>query len=181
MIATLQELDQVRKSQSMAAPLLPRRKRLWVRDGKKCHWCGCPTRMIEQQYRDQATVDHIIPTYKGGSNDDSNMVSACHVCNQRRNKEDQMGHPEGFLLKKNWAPTLTIVPSPAPADSKPPKKKVFPVVNTYQDQRDQALKEIKRLHGLIKDLEIERDAAVGMTLRRFIFRKIKAWIDRQEF
>ena len=50
-------------------PLKPRREILWLQEGKKCHWCGRPTRLVEGDSGDQATIDHVIPRYKGGSND----------------------------------------------------------------------------------------------------------------
>lgn len=48
----------------------------------------------------RATIDHIIPRGKGGTNDPSNMVSACNRCNSRRNYEDHCGLPEGSMLGK---------------------------------------------------------------------------------
>jgi 5-methylcytosine-specific restriction endonuclease McrA len=33
-------------------------------------------------------VDHIVPLYKGGTNDDSNLVAACHDCNQGKGIKD---------------------------------------------------------------------------------------------
>lgn len=84
-------------------PLKPRRERLWLAAGKMCHWCGCPTRLVEGDDKDQATVDHVIPRFKGGSNKDTNVVSSCRDCNGRRNHEDMLGLPEGALLgNKNW-------------------------------------------------------------------------------
>lgn len=80
-------------------PTPPRRELLWIREGKKCHWCGRPTRLTAQPDPDQATTEHIIPRYKGGSNDEENLVSACRECNGRRNSEDMKGLPEGTLLK----------------------------------------------------------------------------------
>ncbi len=47
---------------------------------------------------DEATIDHIIPRVRGGSDEDSNVVSACHACNYRRNQEDIQGLPDGSLL-----------------------------------------------------------------------------------
>lgn len=75
-----------------------KREYLWIQAGKKCHWCGCATRLVNDNAWDKATVDHVIPRYKGGTNDPSNLVSACNRCNNRRNHEDHMGLPEGSLL-----------------------------------------------------------------------------------
>ena len=60
------------------------RKRLWQAGKKnggtpKCHWCG-------EEFRNQrdATLDHVIPLSKGGSNGANNCVLACNGCNSRR-------------------------------------------------------------------------------------------------
>lgn len=45
-----------------------RRRRIRERDGYKCQYCGSPF-MLE--------VDHHIPTSRGGSDNDDNLVTAC--------------------------------------------------------------------------------------------------------
>ena len=40
-----------------------------------CYWCGDP-------YAN--TRDHLTPTSRGGSDDTSNIVLACHSCNARK-------------------------------------------------------------------------------------------------
>lgn len=80
-----------------------KRRRLWHREGKVCHWCRKPTRYGRNGWKDAkawdiATNDHVIPRYKGGRNDDDNLVSACRRCNNRRAYEDTLGLPEGSLL-----------------------------------------------------------------------------------
>lgn len=93
----------------MASPhsgkLVPsRREVLWLREDRVCHWCQQPTSYVTGTAWDAATVDHILPVYKGGTNDESNLVSACRLCNDRRNYEDQMGLPEGVLLGRYPVP-----------------------------------------------------------------------------
>lgn len=44
-----------------------------------CHWCKMT--FVEIQ---QATIDHVIPLSRGGSNGDDNLVLACEPCNSRR-------------------------------------------------------------------------------------------------
>jgi hypothetical protein len=75
-----------------------KRELLWLREGRVCHWCRKPTRFANGCAWDTATIDHILPRYKGGTNDESNLVSACSLCNGRRSYEDQMGLPDGSLL-----------------------------------------------------------------------------------
>lgn len=89
-------------------------KRLAERDGMTCHWCGT---WVEDQktlsrpyWRESkhggytipgevwgfvlchtATVDHIIPKSRGGTNDLDNLVIACYPCNTGRG-----------AARKNW-------------------------------------------------------------------------------
>lgn len=81
-------------------PLPPRREYLWLKEGKKCHWCGSPTRLVADLVWDQATIEHIIPRGRGGTSEEENLTSSCFRCNQRRNYEDLMGFPDGSLLGK---------------------------------------------------------------------------------
>lgn len=143
-----------------------RRKRLWLAGGKKCHWCQSPTRLSDDHAWDAATVEHIIPRYRGGTNDDDNLVSACNRCNNRRNHEDILKLPEGALLgqykvnsKNPQPPPNHSNPSPNMGrGSLPPKhvaltkddkKALMAKMNksgpTHLEQRDQALKEIAKL------------------------------------
>jgi 5-methylcytosine-specific restriction endonuclease McrA len=85
--------------------------RLWEAQGRRCHWCGCETILTRHNVPNQATEDHVIPRGRGGSNEESNVVSACLKCNARRCKEDNMGHREGHLLNKNWTRPFTAVSS----------------------------------------------------------------------
>lgn len=49
-----------------------------------CFWCGRPMGF------DDATVDHLIPRVKGGSNHLTNLVLSCDPCNQSRSVAMQM-------------------------------------------------------------------------------------------
>lgn len=40
-----------------------------------CFYCGDPL---------ASTVDHLIPTARGGTDDQRNLTSACHMCNSRK-------------------------------------------------------------------------------------------------
>jgi len=115
----------------------------------------------EPEAWDRATVDHVIPSAAGGCDDESNLVSACRLCNCRRGYEYQKGLPEGAMLGK-WKPNGTSISKPKePKYSKPPKtrngvcltgdeKKAImagnlgsvPGINAVRIQRDQALSQI---------------------------------------
>lgn len=55
-------------------------------------------RLSPVQHPEQATVDHVIPRWKGGSDEDDNIVGAHQKCNQKRNLEDMP--PAGYARKK---------------------------------------------------------------------------------
>ena len=61
------------------------RRKLWVRN-PHCWWCGCLTALSsdEDGQPNFATIDHLIPSSKGGSNAHDNLVLSCAGCNQER-------------------------------------------------------------------------------------------------
>jgi CRISPR/Cas system-associated protein Cas10 (large subunit of type III CRISPR-Cas system) len=134
----------------------PRREALWIKEGKKCHWCGRPTRLTVESAPDQATTEHIIPRYKGGSNEPENLVSACRECNGRRNSEDMKGLPEGALkpggkgkskvkriaLSGDEKRTILARIAAAPAHYEP--------IDVVREQREQALKTVMELRTELK-------------------------------
>jgi len=67
------------------------KRKVWIRREwrrkRTCHYCKGPTILpgkgndhLANGYR-YATVDHVVPTCKGGPDHFSNWVLACHVCN----------------------------------------------------------------------------------------------------
>lgn len=54
------------------------RKYVFQRDSYKCKSCG------KNQQQTTLTIDHIIPLFKGGSNDISNLQTLCKDCNQQK-------------------------------------------------------------------------------------------------
>lgn len=51
------------------------RKELFERDKWTCHYCG------DRVSSDNATLDHLVPISKGGSDSPENLVTCCLVCN----------------------------------------------------------------------------------------------------
>ena len=59
-----------------------------------CFYCGVRFAAAGPDHR---TVDHRIPTSRGGSQGLSNLVFACYACNQR--KRDR---PEADFVESEW-------------------------------------------------------------------------------
>ena len=56
-----------------------KRLAIYLRDGLACAWCG---EGIEDGVK--LTLDHLTPHSRQGSNDQTNLVTACHRCNSSR-------------------------------------------------------------------------------------------------
>lgn len=68
----------------MAAKLPSDRKRaVWKRDNYRCRYCNTSVcAPSEDMPRERwATVDHVVAKSRGGTNDKSNLVTACSACN----------------------------------------------------------------------------------------------------
>ena len=169
-------------------PLLPRREALWLAENKRCHWCGCPTRLCDECDPDQATIEHIKPRCKGGTNDPSNLTSACRQCNCRRSYEDARNMREGALLGK-W-PLKNGCGKPKMqkhvALTGDEKRAIIGKKSTedvLREQRDQALKEIgnlrkemKQWEATVKAKEENIKALKAMTLMKFLRKRLAEWI-----
>jgi len=57
------------------------RSRIYSRDAYCCQYCGCH---VTPGAGGNATLDHIVPVELGGSNDPSNLVTACLSCNSTK-------------------------------------------------------------------------------------------------
>ena len=55
---------------------------LFARDHYRCQYCGRPA--AELKPREALTRDHVIPMSRGGTNDWTNVVTACSPCNTRK-------------------------------------------------------------------------------------------------
>lgn len=55
---------------------------LFARDRYRCQYCG--RFQIELKPRESLTRDHLIPISRGGTNDWTNVVTACSPCNTRK-------------------------------------------------------------------------------------------------
>lgn len=55
------------------------RAHVYERDGWRCQYCG-----VHILSREQATVDHVIPSSLGGSHANTNLRTACKSCNSTK-------------------------------------------------------------------------------------------------
>lgn len=87
---------------------------IWERDDYKCAYCGCQVFVNARECApDKATLDHVHPRSRGGTNAQSNLVTACYDCNQR--KADR----EAIVSDGVPAPTLGAVWPTEPVASEP--------------------------------------------------------------
>lgn len=69
-----------RKRKAFRAPVY--RKKIFERDGYRCHICGDRTNpKARVPERNAPTIDHIIPLAKGGTHEPVNVATACFHCN----------------------------------------------------------------------------------------------------
>jgi 5-methylcytosine-specific restriction endonuclease McrA len=82
---------------------------LFARDRYRCQYCGRST--IELKPRQSLTRDHLIPLSRGGTNEWTNVVTACSPCNTRKANHlpEEIGmHPitapvEPHFVHLSWA------------------------------------------------------------------------------
>jgi 5-methylcytosine-specific restriction endonuclease McrA len=82
---------------------------LFARDEYTCQYCG--RHVSELKPRESLTRDHLIPLSRGGSNDWTNVVTACSPCNTRKGNRmpEEIGmhphtHPvEPHFVHLSWA------------------------------------------------------------------------------
>ena len=60
-------------------PNRSRYKAVFDKCGSRCHYCGTT---------DALTIDHKVPTAKGGTDDLSNLLLACRSCNSSKRGKD---------------------------------------------------------------------------------------------
>lgn len=82
----------------------PTRKKVYERDGFACVYCGRKDgeyTPVESASDGELSIDHVIPKTRGGSNEISNLVTACMPCNNHKNNRT----PEEAGL--NWPTDVT--------------------------------------------------------------------------
>ncbi|MFP4465431.1 MAG: HNH endonuclease [Candidatus Goldiibacteriota bacterium] len=76
------------------------KKAIFIRDNFRCQYC--------RTYTSKPTIDHIVPKSKNGPSVWTNVVTACHKCNNK--KSDRTLKEAGMtLLKKPRTPKYIII------------------------------------------------------------------------
>lgn len=87
-------------------------KRKKLPDSETCYWCHMRFDQVGIQEVVVKTIDHIIPRSQGGLDTAENLVWACDVCNQSRNKYDQRNkdwlQSRSFLNRQKWVQRLPV-------------------------------------------------------------------------
>ena len=81
------------------------RQNLYVRDRRRCQYCGTP---FEHKY---LTYDHVIPRSKGGQTEWTNVVTCCLACNLRKGGRTPEEAGMSLIRKPRvpvWIPLLTM-------------------------------------------------------------------------
>jgi 5-methylcytosine-specific restriction endonuclease McrA len=82
---------------------------LFARDRYRCQYCGRTS--AELKPRESLTRDHLVPLSRGGTNDWTNVITACSPCNTRKGSRlpEELGmhpltHPvEPHFVHLSWA------------------------------------------------------------------------------
>lgn len=69
-----------------------KRLAIYIRDGFSCAYCG---QSLKSAAPADVTLDHLLPRSAGGSNDATNLVTACRSCNSSRQDRPWVDYATG--------------------------------------------------------------------------------------
>ena len=61
-----------------------KRLAIYIRDSFQCAYCGRDLRYAAPA---EVTLDHLVPRVAGGSNEATNLITACRACNSSRQEK----------------------------------------------------------------------------------------------
>ena len=75
----------------------------WFQLGqRRCHCCGVQLNWA-QNFNNSATVEHMVPTSKGGTFHDENILITCFSCNNKRGNTDWIEYvTKNNFPKSDW-------------------------------------------------------------------------------
>jgi hypothetical protein len=105
----------------------------------KCHWCKIDL-VWDYPYKDQPPenfmhIDHLVPICDGGTNEITNLVGSCRVCNSNRSLTISSGNE---IDSKNGPPLFAYPPIPVPVPKPvpvPEKERGIPTESSSSAKR----------------------------------------------
>lgn len=82
------------------------RREVWTRDKGICHYCGTALPIPGNRRTTITQVDHIESVANGGTDDLSNLILCCKVCNRHKGKKDYRSFLEEEILKHSKIVTV---------------------------------------------------------------------------
>lgn len=74
-----------------------KRLALYIRDRFQCAYCG---RDLRHAAPNEITLDHLLPRSAGGSNEATNLITACVSCNSSRQDKPWMDYATGGAIDR---------------------------------------------------------------------------------
>ena len=74
-----------------------KRLAIYVRDSFRCLYCGTDLRQAAPA---DVTLDHLLPRSAGGSNEATNLVTACRSCNSSRGAKPWLDYATGGAVDR---------------------------------------------------------------------------------
>lgn len=65
---------------------------IYIRDGFQCAYCG---RSLKSAKPFDVTLDHLVPRCVGGTDEPTNIITACRPCNSRRQDKPWVDYAPG--------------------------------------------------------------------------------------
>lgn len=81
---------------------------LYYRDHGRCQYCGEELSLHSKE--NKLTIDHVIPTSRGGTNDWNNVSASCDVCNRKKGNKppEEFGWPKNKPYEPTYYQLLTL-------------------------------------------------------------------------
>lgn len=74
-----------------------KRLSIYLRDGFCCCYCG---KSLKGSAPAEVTLDHLLPRSTGGSNEATNLVTACRSCNSQRQDKPWIDYATGGAIER---------------------------------------------------------------------------------
>lgn len=74
-----------------------KRLAIYIRDGFRCAYCG---RDLKDADPSEVTLDHLLPRVAGGSNQATNLITACRSCNSSRQDTPWIDYATGGAVDR---------------------------------------------------------------------------------